>query len=144
MKVKGSYSVEAAILIPLLLMVVLFSMSAAYYLHDSVGALSGAQKMTEQMRIEQWMRTQDAQVEYDGADMLYVSPQVACSKSLASIQAQVDGSYQSLFASWYQSEGLEPYSFLSETDRDHFVDPCKLIRKYRMLKKAKEVLDGGT
>lgn len=140
---RASMTVEAAILLPLAIVLLLFGVTAALYLHDINVSLAHMQEITSYGRMLLWQqeegRIRGKAEEIEGKGKLgALSGELNLEISGNSITASEENQPRILFQSWFSALGWEQFSAVQTADREKVLNPMKIIRRCRLVESIGE------
>ncbi len=140
---KASMTVEAAILLPLAIVLLLFGVTAALYLHDINVSLAHMQEITSYGRMLVWqqeegkIREKAEEIEEKGK-LGALSGELNLEISGNSITASEENRPRILFQSWFSTLGWEQFPAVQAADREKVLNPMKIIRRCRLVESIGE------
>ncbi len=142
---KASMTVEAAVLIPLAIAILLFSVTAAFYLHDINVSTAHVQEITSYGRMLLWQQEEGKIQEkaneiQDKGKLGMMKGSLRLELSGNQIKASEENQPEILFQGWFSDLGWELFPSVEAVDEEKAFNPVKIIRKCRLLKAAGESL----
>lgn len=137
----ASFTLEASLLMPMILFVLMLILTGAVVLHDICAAAYNAEAISICGRMLAVGHSEDADAaisdfiaeEGDRGFLMTDAAAAGGEIGTAEITASVSGSVQNVFTAFFASSGWPVWSTFSASEEDWFVDPCTLIREARIL-----------
>ena len=138
---EASFTLEASILMPMILFLLMLIMMGAVILHDISVASFNAEAISVCGRMLAVGHSEDADAalsdfvsEEGDIGFLMINDSTAAGEiGTAVITSSVSGSVKNVFTAFFSSSGWPVWSAFSASEEDWFVDPCGLIREVRIL-----------
>ncbi len=145
---KASMTVEAAVLIPMAIAILLFSVTAALYLHDINVSTAHMQEITAYGRMLLWQKEEGkirekAEEIEDKGRLGFMKGSVQVEVSGSKIIASEENRPEILFQGWFSSLGWELFPSVKAEDEELALNPVKIIRRCRLLESAGESIGGN-
>lgn len=136
-------TVEAAVLIPMAIAILLFSVTAALYLHDINVSTAHMQEITAYGRMLLWQKEEGkirekAEEIEDNGRLGFMKGSVQVELSGNKIIASEENRPEILFQGWFSSLGWELFPSVKAEDEELALNPVKIIRRCRLLASARE------
>jgi hypothetical protein len=140
---KASVTVEAAVLIPMAIAILLFFVTAALYLHDINVSMAHMQEITAYGRMQLWQQEEGkiqekAEEIQDKGKLGLMKGSVQVEVSGSRILASEENNPGILFQGWFSSLGWTLFPSVKAVDEERALNPVKIIRRCRLLESAGE------
>lgn len=139
-------TVEAAVIIPLAIAILLFSVTAALYLHDINVSMAHVQEISSYGRMLLWqqeegkIREKAEEIQKKGKlGMMKGSLELEISGNR--IRVSEENEPEILFQTWFSSQGWELFPSVIAVDEESALNPVEIIRHCRLLESAGDSIE---
>lgn len=138
MQKRASITVEASIILPLAIAIMLFGITGALYLHDINVSLAHMQEITSYGRMLVW--SEQTEEIKSMAGELKKKGKLGATEGSQSIEVtgnkiivREEAVPKTIFSSWFSNLGWKLFPERIVVEEDKVINPMKLIRKCRLL-----------